>query len=248
MGQTENPVRYSIITDKNPREIVMLRGSGCRYLRCRFCDYHLDSSRNEEENYKINKEALSKVNGIYHSLEVINSGSFLELDEKTMEEIRRVCKEKQISQLRFEVHWMYHKHVQKWKDYFKKQGITLKIKMGVETFDDTFRREVFDKGMEGVMPEEIAGVADEVCLLFGISGQTAESMQKDIETGLKYFERICINIMVENTTPIRPDQEVILLFVEQIYPKYKENQRVDILLQNTDFGVGGEEKEKEENE
>ena len=80
---------------------------------------------------------------------------------------------------------MYHKHVQKWKDYFKKQGITLKIKMGVETFDDTFRREVFDKGMEGVMPEEIAGVADEVCLLFGISGQTAESMQKDIETGLK---------------------------------------------------------------
>ncbi len=90
---------------------------------------------------------------------------------------------------------------------FKKQGITLKIKMGVETFDDTFRREVFDKGMEGVMPEEIAGrVADEVCLLFGISGQTAESMQKDIEMGLKYFERICINIMVENTTPIRPDQ------------------------------------------
>ena len=87
-----------------------------------------------------------------------------------------------------------------------------------------------------------------VCLLFGISGQTAESMQKDIETGLKYFERICINIMVENTTPIRPDQEVIRLFVEQIYPKYKENQRVDILLQNTDFGVGGEEKEKEENE
>ena len=237
MGQTENPVRYSIITDKNPREIVMLRGSGCRYLRCRFCDYHLDSSRNEEENYRINKEALSKVNGIYHSLEVINSGSFLELDEKTMEEIRRVCKEKQISQLRFEVHWMYHKHVQKWKDYFKKQGITLKIKMGVETFDDTFRREVFDKGMEGVMPEEIAGVADEVCLLFGISGQTAESMQKDIETGLKYFERICINIMVENTTPIRPDQEVIRLFVEQIYPKYKENQRV--LLVYRLFGKSG---------
>lgn len=69
-------------------------------------------------------------------------------------------------------------------------------------------------------------------------------MQKDIETGLKYFERICINIMVENTTPIRPDQEVIRLFVEQIYPKYKENQRVDILLQNTDFGVGGEERRK----
>lgn len=138
----------------------------------------LDSSRNEEENYRINKEALSKVNGIYHSLEVINSGSFLELDEKTMEEIRRVCKEKQISQLRFEVHWMYHKHVQKWKDYFKKQGITLKIKMGVETFDDTFRREVFDKGMEGVMPEEIAGVADEVCLLLESVGRQQNPCRK----------------------------------------------------------------------
>ena len=67
---------------------------------------------------------------------------------------------------------MYHKHVQKWKDYFKKQGITLKIKMGVETFDDTFRREVFDKGMEGVMPEEIAGVADEsVCFLESVGRQ-----------------------------------------------------------------------------
>ena len=36
MGQMENPVRYSVITEKNPREIVMLRGSGCRFLRCRF--------------------------------------------------------------------------------------------------------------------------------------------------------------------------------------------------------------------
>lgn len=27
MGQMENPVRYSVITEKNPREIVMLRGS-----------------------------------------------------------------------------------------------------------------------------------------------------------------------------------------------------------------------------
>ena len=79
MGQMENPVRYSVITEKNPREIVMLRGSGCRFLRCRFCDYHLDSSRDQVANDRINKEALSHVTGQYHSLEVINSGSFLEL-------------------------------------------------------------------------------------------------------------------------------------------------------------------------
>ena len=101
MGQMENPVRYSVITEKNPREIVMLRGSGCRFLRCRFCDYHLDSSRDQAANDRINKEALSHVTGQYHSLEVINSGSFLELSEETMAEIERVCLEKHITQLRF---------------------------------------------------------------------------------------------------------------------------------------------------
>lgn len=240
MELIENPVRYSIITEKNPREIVMLRGSGCRYRRCRFCDYHLDASKNEKENFVLNQAVLANVTGLYQSLEVINSGSFLELDAETMEEIERVCLAKGIRSLRFEVHWMYRNHVEKWKQHFAEKGITLKIKMGVETFEDTFRREVFDKGMEGVTPEEIAVVADEVCLLFGITGQTVESMERDIAIGLSLFERICVNIMVENTTDIHPNPDVIADFVREIYPKYKENPRVDILLENTDFGVGGE--------
>ena len=231
-------VRYSVITDKNPREIVLLRGSGCRYKKCRFCDYHLDFSRNEKENFELNKGILSKVTGIYQSLEVINSGSFPELDIETMKEIENVCVRKGITQLRFEVHWMYHKHVKKWKEHFKEKGITLKIKMGVETFDEAFRKDVFDKGMEHVSPEEIASVADEVCLLFGVTGQTLESMTEDIETGLKLFERICINIMVENSTEIHPDNNVIEMFMKNLYPKYIDNRRVDILLHNTDFGVG----------
>lgn len=231
-------VRYSVITDKNPREIVLLRGSGCRYKKCRFCDYHLDFSRNEKENFELNKGILSKVTGIYQSLEVINSGSFPELDIETMKEIENVCVRKGITQLRFEVHWMYHKHVKKWKEHFKEKGIILKIKMGVETFDEAFRKDVFDKGMEHVLPEEIASVADEVCLLFGVTGQTLESMTEDIETGLKLFERICINIMVENSTEIHPDNNVIEMFMKNLYPKYIDNPRVDILLHNTDFGVG----------
>lgn len=239
MGQIENPVRYSVITDKNPREIVMLRGSGCRFLRCRFCDYHLDSSRDQAANDEINQEALSHVTGLYRSLEVINSGSFLELSAQTMEEIERVCLEKNITQLRFEIHWMYRKHVKKWREHFAEKGITVKIKMGVETFDDAFRRDVFDKGMEDVSPQDAAKTADEVCLLFGVAGQTAESMRYDIETGLKYFERICINIMVENTSQIHPDPQVIRTFIDNFYETYKDDPRVDILLNNTDFGVGG---------
>ncbi len=240
MEKTSDYIRYSVITDKNPREIVMLRGSGCRFRRCRFCDYYLDSSKEEEENFLLNQGVLAKVTGAYGRLEVINSGSFPELDKQTLAEIERVCKEKQIGNLHFEAHWMYREHIQPWKEHFKNLGITLKIKMGVETFDETFRKEVFDKGMEGATPEQIAGVAEEVCLLFGIAGQTKEHMLADIRTGLALFERVCINLMVENTTDIHPDPQVIGLFKNEIYPLYIENDRVDILLENTDFGVGGQ--------
>ena len=156
-----------------------------------------------------------------------------------MARIERVCLEKHITQLRFEIHWMYQEHVKKWREHFAEKGITVKIKMGVETFDDAFRREVFDKGMEGVTPQDAAKVADEVCLLFGVTGQTEQSMRYDIETGLRYFERICINIMVENTSQIQPDPQVIKMFVDNFYEIYKDDPRVDILLENTDFGVGG---------
>ena len=78
-------IRYSEITEKNPREIVLLRGRGCRWRRCRFCDYHLDSSKDEEANYELNQEVLSKVTGKYGSLEVINSGSLWGRSRKSAE-------------------------------------------------------------------------------------------------------------------------------------------------------------------
>ena len=63
-------------------------------------------------------------------------------------------------------------------------------------------------------------------------------MTTDIKTGLKYFERVCVNIMNENTTPVKPDKEVIEIFAKNIVPKYIDNYRVDILMNNTDFGIG----------
>lgn len=93
--------------------------------------------------------------------------------------------------------------------------------------------------MEYAAPKEIAEYADEVCLLFGITGQNTASMRKDIKTGLTYFQRICINLMTENTSPVKPDKRVINAFMQDIYPQYRENERVDILLENTEFGVGG---------
>ena len=110
-----NPVRYSVIEDKNPREIVMLVGDGCKWRKCRFCDYHLDSSRDLEANFRINKQALLKVTGKYHDLEVINSGSFVDLDEKTIELIKNICIEKNIKTIHFECHYMHKDDVYEFK-------------------------------------------------------------------------------------------------------------------------------------
>lgn len=230
--------RYGIITEKNPREIVLLRGNGCKWRRCRFCNYHTDSSKDINENYSLNLQVLSQVKGTYGVLETINSGSFSDLDKKTIIEILNVCKSKNIKQLHFESHWIDREKAIEYKRMFENIGVTVKIKTGVETFDYEFREQVFCKGIDTEKPEDIADYFDECCLLLGVEGQTEQSMRNDIETGLKYFQRVCINIMQDNGMPVKSDLKVIKTFIEKIYPNYIDNNRVDILMHNTDFGVG----------
>lgn len=232
--------RYSIITEKNPREILLLRGSGCKWRRCVFCDYHLDFSNNEKENFELNQKELSKVTGIYGTLEVINSGSFCDLDEDTVQEIVRITKEKKIRTLHIECHWRDRHTLQQIRKRFRRAGTQVLVKMGVETFDKQLREEILVKGMEYAQPEQIAQYADEVCLLVGLEGQTGESMKKDLEIGLRYFNRVCVNLMTENSTAVKPCRPVIHTFMHEIYPKYQDHPSVDILIENTDFGVGGE--------
>lgn len=73
MANTDNSSleRYSIITEKNPREITLLRGNGCKWLKCRFCNYHLDRCPDEEQNFILNKEVLDRVSGIYANLKLL---------------------------------------------------------------------------------------------------------------------------------------------------------------------------------
>ncbi len=235
---TSDLARYSIIHEKNPREIVLLRGRGCVWRRCRFCDYHLDFSRDEKANFALNRTQLEQVTGLYGTLEAINSGSFVDLDHDTLSLIEQVCQKRQIHQVHFECHWMHREEIPRFRQRFEQLGITLKLKIGVETFDSLFRESYLDKGIDTDSPAEIAAYFDEACLLQGLPGQTAESMERDIETGLDYFERVCINIMQKNTKSIQPDPEVITAFAARLYPKYIHNNRVDILMENTDFGVG----------
>lgn len=228
--------RYSVITEKQKREIVLLRGSGCVYRKCPFCDYHLDCSADEAENFALNRSVLSRVTGKYGNLEVINSGSVFELDENTLAAIQALCADKKISVLHFESHYLYRAQIPALRERFR--GVSLKMKLGLETFDYELRERVLAKGIAERDPARIAKNFDEANFLFGITGQTKESMQRDIELGLTYFERICINLMCENSTPVQPDERVIGAFLNELYPLFRDDERVDILIDNLDFGVG----------
>lgn len=231
--------RYNIITEKNPREIVLLRGNGCKWHRCTFCDYHLDSSHDEEANFSLNRSVLKNVTGKFGQLEVINSGSFTDLNKKTVEEIRRTAVSKGITSIHIECHWMHRAALPVFSKYFADAGIEVIYKIGIETFNISFRENVLKKGIGNASPKEIAAAGfKEINLLCGIDGQTADDMRSDIETGLRYFDRVCVNVMTENTTKIKPSKDVIVAFMREVFPLFKDDARVDILLANTDFGVG----------
>lgn len=215
---------------------MLLRGKGCVYKKCVFCDYHSDCCADEKENFALNKEVLSNVTGEYGDLEVINSGSVFELDKGTLELIKEICLKKKIQVIHFESHYLYKNKIPALRKDFS--DFELKMKLGLESFDYNFRENVLKKGIPETDPEIISEDFNEANFLFGISGQTTASMEKDIETGLRYFERICLNIMCENSTAVFPDKKVISDFVNLIYPKYKDDYRIDILIKNTDFGVG----------
>ena len=228
--------RYSVIKEKNPREIVLLRGSGCVYKKCSFCDYHLDKCDNDDKNFELNKSILQNVTGEFGNIEIINSGSVFELDAKTIHLIKKICSDKAISTIHFESHYLYNNKIPQLRQEFS--PFELKMKLGLESFDYHFRENILNKGIKEQVPDIFSKNFDEANLLFGITGQSMDTMEKDIELGLKYFERICINIMCKNSTAIQPDYAVIKDFVEKIYPKYINNSRIDILINNTDFGVG----------
>ncbi len=229
-------LRYGIIREKDPREIVLLRGKGCFYKKCAFCDYHLDACSDDDANVALNRDVLKQVTGEYGNLEVINSGSFHELGEKTLSLIRETVREKGIKVLHFEAHYLVRNKIAALREFFP--GVEVRLRVGLESFNEDLREGYLKKGMPGVTPEEVARYFQEANFMVGLKGQTLEMMKKDVELGLRYFRRITLNVMCDNTTPIKPDQGVIDVFMREIYPKYKDDVRVDILIHNTDFTVG----------
>ena len=225
--------RYALISTKMPREFVLLQGTGCRWRKCTFCDYHEDVS---ERPFEVNEPVLRQVTGQYGVLDVINSGSAMELDEETIAFIKEVVKEKKIHTLWFEAHYMYRKKLASFAEQFAPAKV--KFRCGVETFD-TALREAWKKGIpSSVSVQDIAQHFQGICLLCCTQGETKEHIQKDIELARVHFEYFSVNVFCDNHTPIKQDKELASWFVKVVYPMIKDDPRIEVLMENTDLGVG----------
>lgn len=225
--------RYALIHTVLPREFVLLQGTGCRWKRCTFCDYHGDVSA---DPFAVNKEVLARVQGVYGVLDVINSGSAMELDEQTIAMIKDIVKERKIHTLWFEAHYMYKNQLARFAEQF--EGVEVKFRCGVESFDGALR-EHWHKGIAAdVTAEDVAKYFQGICLLCCTEGDSKERILWDIALAEHYFEYASVNVFCQNTTPVKRDNALAEWFMEEVYPKLRESDKIEVLVENTDLGVG----------
>ena len=225
--------RYSVIHKKIPRELVLLQGSGCRWGKCLFCDYHADKSDNP---YIINKQVLSKVTGVYGVLDIINSGSAIELDENTISLIKSIIHKCGIHTIWFEMHYMYRHHLNEFALHFAPAKV--KFRCGIETFDADMR-DSWCKGIsKDVSVENVAEYFQGVCLLCCTKGDKKERIITDITLAKRYFEYVSINLFCDNSTRVKRDNNLVKWFMDVVYPLLENDNKIEVLFNNTDLGVG----------
>ena len=225
--------RYSLITTHLPREFVLLQGTGCAWSRCTFCDYHTDRSPHP---FVLNREVLSHVTGCYGVLDVINSGSAMELDEETLQLLQQIVQQKHIHTLWFEAHYLYRKQL---KDFAARFApAVVKFRCGIESFDPQ-QRLSWHKGVSiHVTPQDVARYFQGVCLLCCTEGDTRERILHDIHVARQYFEYFSVNLFCNNGTSLRRDETLARWFQEEVYPQLENEPGIEVLLNNTDLGVG----------
>ncbi len=226
--------RYSVIKNKFPREIVLLKSTPCRWGKCTFCDYINDNSLDIEKINTLNFNVLESLTGEYSVLEVINSGNVFELPKETLVKIKRKIDELKISKLFLEAHWIYRNRLSELRDFF---GIDIIFKTGLETFDTNFREDVLKKGFDYHAIDELTRYFDSVCIIVGIKGQTKAMIKKDIQMAHSLFNHFTVNIYTENSTYIKPNDVLINWFKEE-YAWLEDEPNCEVLWANTDFGVG----------
>lgn len=225
--------RYTIIHTKMPREFVLLQGTGCKWRKCLFCDYHLDVS---ERPYDINKTVLEQVTGEYGVLDVINSGSALEMDAESIDLIKRVVREKHIHTLWFEAHYMYRHKLKAFAEQFAPAQV--KFRCGIETFDPQLRNHWIKGVPVSVTAQDVAKYFAGVCLLCCTKGESKEHILSDIALAKENFEYFSVNVFCNNGTVVERDDELVAWFEKEVYPQIQHEDGIEVLINNTDLGVG----------
>lgn len=227
--------RYSIIHDKLPREVVLLKSYPCLYGKCSFCNYIEDNSTSLREIEATNFEVLDQITAQYGVLEVLNSGSVFELPDSILSAIKQIADAKKIHTIYFETYYGYRKRLAEIHNYFPNQQIRFRI--GIETFDDEFRARVLNKPFPTNDIQELAQQFHACCLLICVTGQTREQITTDIKLALDNFNVITLNIFVNNGTSVKRDDKLVKWFTQEIYPTLKDNPKIEILIDNKDLGV-----------
>lgn len=225
--------RYAVIRTKLPREFVLLQGTGCRWGKCTFCNYHTDVSDNP---FAVNCEVLARVTGETGVLDMINSGSAMELDAQTLQMLKDVVRDKGIHTLWFEAHFMYRNRLEAFAAQFAPAKV--KFRCGIESFDAAQRKR-WNKGVpEWVTAADVARYFAGICLLCCTDDDTPLRIAADIETAKQYFEYFSVNLFCNNGTAVKRNDELVAWFTQNIYPCIKDDERVEVLIENTDLGVG----------
>jgi hypothetical protein len=77
-----------------------------------------------------------------------------------------------------------------------------------------------------------------VCLLCCTQGESKEHIMKDIEIAQTHFEYFSVNVFCNNSTSVKQDKELAQWFAREVYPKIKDEEGIEVLMENTDLGVG----------
>ena len=117
-------------------------------------------------------------------------------------------------------------------------SVEVKFRCGVETFDAETRQK-WNKGVPAdVAPSDVARHFKGVCLLCCVEGQTREQILNDISIARKHFEYFSVNVFCNNSTPVRRDPALAEWFKSEVYPELKDMPGIEVLIDNTDLGVG----------
>ena len=160
----------------------------------------------------------------------------MELDSRTIDMIKEIVLTKGIGTIWFEAHYMYRHRLADFAKQFA--PAVVKFRCGVESFDPRLRSN-WKKGIPSfVTAGDIAKYFKGVCLLCCTVGDTRERIISDIAVAKRYFEYFSLNLFCNNTTDVKRDDELAAWFMNELYPSLKNDNQVEVLVENSDLGVG----------